>query len=78
VRDGGTSDIEHCAASMSVTDVDAPVVAVEAPSGTTPTVVEPAGILPASLFDWGRGPFARDSDRDIPVVWRAPTRAQQG
>ena len=71
-------DIESGVVSTSVEDIDAPAVAVEAPSGATAKVVEPAVIPPASLFNWGRGPFARDSDRGIWLTWRAPTYARQG
>jgi len=52
-------------------------MAVDATSGATPSVAEPAGIPPVSLFDWGRGPFARGSDAELPMAWRAPTRARQ-
>jgi len=51
----------ECACGMMATaaaDVAPPAVAVDAPSGTTPTAAETVEIPPASLSDWDRGPFA--------------------
>jgi len=71
-------ELESGVASTSIEGVDAPAVTIEAPSGMTESMVEPAEIPPASLFEWGRGPFARSSDRGIRLVWRAPTYTRPG
>jgi len=64
--------------ATAVTDVAPLAMAVEAPSSATPMAAETVEIPLASLSDWCRGPFARESDDDTRTVWLPPTHHAQG